>query len=531
MDTVKAVTTSAPLDKSQSPLSSLRDWKTWSFRWQLTAFITTVIVVVVVGVTAASISRATAYFRDEVERRAEVIVDTTTLAIVDALYFLDVDQVDFIADQFFNASDTLALRIYDPTGRILISPDDPTLEASLTRDPFGARLIESQGIQLTWQSDRLIAGKPVVVGSQVIGAVHIELPISQLNDQIFTTAIQSAIVGLLAIIASVAAVLFVSRTFTRPIRTLVDETQKIAAGRLTHRIAPQTGSSELTHLSKSVEEMRENLLSLYTDMERRIAERTVDLRNARDEALAAQRIAQENSRLKSEFLSTMSHELRTPLNAIEGFTSIMLSGMGVELSPQAEHMVSRVSANSKRLLALINDFLDLSRIESGRLELVKSPITLESLIQKWQHEVGVLATNKGIAFVAKIDPNLPPVIMGDEEALSKIAVNLLGNAFKFTHEGQVSLALERSHDGWLLSVQDTGIGIPPHAREYIFDEFRQVDGSSKREYGGTGLGLALVQKLSRAMGGSVAVQSEVGKGSTFTVTLPLEVADDSQKGT
>jgi signal transduction histidine kinase len=137
--------------------------------------------------------------------------------------------------------------------------------------------------------------------------------------------------------------------------------------------------------------------------------------------------------------------------------------------------------------------------------------------------MSILADEKGLEFIVNVDPNLPPLVLGDEDALSKVVINLLGNAFKFTQEGQVRLDLTCDDHHWKISVSDTGIGIPAHAREYIFEEFRQVDGSSKRLYGGTGLGLALVQKLSRAMDGSVSLQSEVGKGSVFTVTLPLEV--------
>lgn len=281
---------------------------------------------------------------------------------------------------------------------------------------------------------------------------------------------------------------------------------------------------------KLLEASQANLLDANANLEQRVTNRTLELQESRDEALSLQRLAQENSRLKSEFLSTMSHELRTPLNAIEGFTSIMLSGMGIELSPRAEDMVKRVSSNSKRLLHLINDFLDLSRIEADRLEMIKEPISLERLTQKWQNQVGILAEEKKIDFVVTVSPDLPSMILSDEDVLSKIGINLLSNAFKFTHEGQVSLDLQRSNGDWTISVRDTGIGIPIHAREYIFDEFRQVDGSSKRLYGGTGLGLSLVQKLVRAMDGNVSLQSEVDTGSTFTVTLPLEVSEGNQKG-
>ncbi len=238
----------------------------------------------------------------------------------------------------------------------------------------------------------------------------------------------------------------------------------------------------------------------------------------------ANRLAKENARLKSEFLATMSHELRTPMNAIEGFTSIMLSNMGVELPPQGRKMLERVSLNSKRLLQLINDFLDLSRIESGRMELANMPMTPAALADKWRDALVVLAENKKLAFEVTVDPSLPTTLYGDEESLSKIVINLLSNAIKFTHQGKVALDLQNRGKEWAILVTDTGIGIPPHAREYIFDEFRQLDQSSKRLYGGTGLGLAIVQKLLRAMGGTVTVDSEVGKGSTFTVLLPLSTA-------
>jgi signal transduction histidine kinase len=359
----------------------------------------------------------------------------------------------------------------------------------------------------------------------VLGAIHVELSTGWLDQEIQGNVLEGVIAGGISVVFGVIAVFLISSSLMRPIATLIEKTTTIAEGDLTSEVAVDAGSSELAVLSGAVEHMRANLYSIYTELEQRVAERTEELRKSRDEALAARRIAQENSRLKSEFLSTMSHELRTPLNAIEGFTSIMLSGMGIELSPQAEDMVKRVSANSKRLLQLINDFLDLSRIESGRLELVKSPVSPEALVQRWQNQVGVLGEEKGLDFVVNIDPELPPTILGDEDALSKIAINLLGNAFKFTHEGQVSLDLQCQNGDWIIAVSDTGIGIPPHAREYIFDEFRQVDGSSKRLYGGTGLGLSLVQKLARAMGGNVSLQSELGKGSTFTITLPLETEE------
>ncbi len=245
----------------------------------------------------------------------------------------------------------------------------------------------------------------------------------------------------------------------------------------------------------------------------------------------ANALIKETTRLKSEFLSTMSHELRTPLNAIRGFTGILLEGMGGEIDEDARHMLTRVDANSERLLGLINDVLDIAKIEAGRMELLSEPISPYELANQWQSQMSVLAEQKGIKFEVTVDDNLPDTIVGDGPRLTQIATNLLSNAFKFTKEGKVVLNVRRDADNWTISVKDTGIGIPPHALNYIFEEFRQVDGSTKREHGGTGLGLAITRTLCRMMGGNINVRSELGQGSEFIVTLPLnrQEVDETQR--
>lgn len=232
--------------------------------------------------------------------------------------------------------------------------------------------------------------------------------------------------------------------------------------------------------------------------------------------------AEESSRLKGEFLSTMSHELRTPLNAIEGFTGIMLTGMGgFDLQPEARRMTERVRLNSRRLLGLVNDFLDLSRIEAGRVDIVNEPVQPAKMAARWAAEVGGLAESKGLKLITEIDPTLPDTVLADEDALNKIASNLLSNAIKFTETGEVHLRMFVQGDQWALEVADTGIGIPQSAQDYIFDEFRQVDGTTTRKYGGTGLGLAIARKFVRLMNGTIQLESTVDQGSTFTVHLPL----------
>jgi signal transduction histidine kinase len=233
--------------------------------------------------------------------------------------------------------------------------------------------------------------------------------------------------------------------------------------------------------------------------------------------------AKEANRLKSDFLATMSHELRTPLNAIIGFTEIMLAGMGGQIDEDATHMTERIHANSKRQLTLINDVLDLAKIESRRVDIVKKPFSLQTMIDGLVSETEVLAKQKNLDYQVKIDPNLPDMLIGDQGHIEQVISNLLSNAFKFTERGHVRLMVSQlDEDRWTINVSDSGVGIPPHALEYIFDPFRQVDSSPERVYQGTGLGLAIVDELVRAMDGTIKVESALGRGSIFVVSLPLD---------
>jgi PAS domain S-box-containing protein len=233
---------------------------------------------------------------------------------------------------------------------------------------------------------------------------------------------------------------------------------------------------------------------------------------------------------KDQFLATMSHELRTPLNAILGYAGIALNQDG--LPDNIVNMLERTKVNGRRLLNLINDILDLSRINSKRIRIVARPIPLAELVDGWQLDFAKQAADKNLAFTFHVDPRLPDVIIGDEERLTQIAANLLNNAIKFTDQGGVTLDVRVVNTQWQIIVTDTGIGIPDTWQHLIFDEFRQVDSSSRRKYGGTGLGLSIVQKLALLMGGEVTVQSKPGEGSTFAVTLPLQlqITDEMTSG-
>ncbi|MDX2162405.1 MAG: ATP-binding protein [bacterium] len=315
-----------------------------------------------------------------------------------------------------------------------------------------------------------------------------------------------AIVGLMAAVAVVlAAYLFAAFyvSVKRAIHTLEQTAQRMIGGTLPGGTLPET----------LVLENRDELAQVATafnDIGR-------ELIGARDRAVQA-------SRVKDEFVATVSHELRTPLNSIIGYTNILQLGMRGQVDAEARELLGYVGDSSVRLLSLINDVLDIAKIEAGRMELLDKPFNVRALVNTWATETAGLARGKNIHFDVRIDDALPEALYGDETRITQVAINLLSNAVKFTEKGGVELAIIAQGEHWQIDVTDTGIGIPADALDYIFDEFRQVDGSTQRAYGGTGLGLAIARKLTMMMGGRIWVRSAAGEGSTFTVTLPLRTA-------
>ena len=232
------------------------------------------------------------------------------------------------------------------------------------------------------------------------------------------------------------------------------------------------------------------------------------------------RQVEEASRHKSEFLANMSHELRTPLNAILGFTELIQDGIYGEVGEKVSQQLARVQANGKHLLGLINDVLDLSKIEAGQLELQQGPVALGEVAQAVESSAGSLATAKNLQLVVDLEPGLP-VVEGDARRLTQVLLNLVGNAIKFTEAGSVTITARRLGETVEIAVEDTGPGIPLADQQRIFEAFHQLDSSSTRRQGGTGLGLAIARQIVELHGGAIGVESEPGRGSRFLFTLPV----------
>jgi signal transduction histidine kinase len=228
------------------------------------------------------------------------------------------------------------------------------------------------------------------------------------------------------------------------------------------------------------------------------------------------------SRHKSDFLANVSHELRTPMNAILGFNEMILDQVYGDISEDLRRPLTDIQQSGHHLLQLINDVLDLSKIEAGRMDLAPGEYLVQDAVRAVRGSLGSLAVEKGLEFVTIVPEDLPPAY-GDSRRIIQCLMNLAGNALKFTRQGRVEIAVERLGDVLRFRVSDTGIGIRPERIGGIFAEFQQADATISREFGGTGLGLSITKKFVEMHGGRVWVESELGKGSTFFFSIPMRL--------
>ena len=281
----------------------------------------------------------------------------------------------------------------------------------------------------------------------------------------------------------------------------------------------------LHDLTEAIEKARlyEQLKEASAELERKVQEATAELAE-QNELLRRQHIALEQaSALKSQFLANMSHEFRTPLNAILGYTHMLLFGVSGAVTEVQRKSLSRIDSNSRHLLALINDILDITRIEAGRMPLTLTRFAIPELVSEVMAELEPIIKRSNLEVVARISGKLP-MLRSDRSKVKQIVLNLLSNALKFTPSGTVTIKVSQNVTAQTITVgvTDTGVGIAPEDQAKVFEDFRQLDSSPTRGYGGTGLGLSICRRLSQMLGGTIELNSEVGKGSTFTLTLPLK---------
>lgn len=288
----------------------------------------------------------------------------------------------------------------------------------------------------------------------------------------------------------------ISRSVIDPVHTIHQGLNRIAAGDFTQRIA-MSNRDELGALAAHVNSTCDELRELYRSLE-------------------------EASSHKSQFLANMSHELRTPLNAILGFSELLLDGIYGEPPDKMRSAVERIQRNGRHLLGLINDVLDLSKIEAGQLRLSVADYSVEGLVSTVYASVEPLAAEKRLSLSMTVPPGLPPA-RGDERRLAQALINLVGNAIKFTDAGEVRIEVAPKGDTYVFSVRDTGPGVDEADQMKIFEEFQQVDNSITKVKGGTGLGLAIVKRIVEMHGGRIWIDSRLGHGATFSFSVPARL--------
>ncbi|HEU4853277.1 MAG TPA: response regulator [Telluria sp.] len=340
---------------------------------------------------------------------------------------------------------------------------------------------------------------------------------------------------LLQLISSIIGSALKSAQYRENLRTLLAQTQAQAEELQTQQEELRVTNEELEEQSRALMESQAMLENQQAELEQtnmQLVGQAETLEAQTRDLVAAKTALEDNAtelsranQYKSEFLANMSHELRTPLNSSLILSKILMDNKKGTLDEEQVRYARTIYSSNNELLALINDILDLSKVESGHAEVHPEPVELAAVVNSLRDMFEQVAKEKSVAFKVGISSDTPASIVTDSQRLQQILKNLLSNAFKFTSAGEVSLQVSRAPDDRvLIAVRDTGIGIPEHQQQVIFEAFRQADGTTSRKFGGTGLGLSISRELARLLGGSIHVQSAPGLGSTFTLEIGRELS-------
>jgi len=418
------------------------------------------------------------------------------------------------------------MMLFDHAGTILATKDPSLLfkNANIILDEQTWRLLNESEGRIEVNETYLIFYSSPELGWKIVTIVPFDTINEEINESIISTLL---FVMFALVLLSVITIAIFKYTLIRPLSNLTEVSKKIAeTGNLEQNIKLES-SGEMAILGQSFKLMVEKINEEKQGRERVLKEleayrdhleELVDVRTR--ELAVAKETAESADRLKSAFLATMSHELRTPLNSIIGFSGILLQELAGPLNEEQRKQMGMVSDSSEHLLALINDVLDISKIEAGQMVIANGQVNIRASIEKAIRTVRPIAEKKNLVINVEVAPEIG-MVHGDGRRIDQVLLNLLSNAIKFTEEGNVTIECAPQDDRAVIRVFDTGIGIKRADLDKLFKPFSQVDSGLTRKYEGTGLGLSISKKLMELMGGTIGVESEEGKGSVFTITFSL----------